>query len=95
MSLTGTKTAERVGEDLISDMVGQVRCRGGRRETSNLEKTGSVGKGVGEDGDSEETKAEAEGEQTSEGAGDGLERVSATTFSGQGMWTTELVNSAM
>ena len=47
-----------------------------------------------------ETKAEAEGEETGVGAGAGegsvygLERVSATMFSGPGTWTTELVNSA-
>ena len=41
-----------------------------------------------------------EGEETRAGTGageesvEGLERVSATTFSGPGTWTTELVNSA-
>ena len=47
-----------------------------------------------------ETKAEAVGEETragveaAEGSVDGLERVSATMFSGPGMWTKELRNSA-
>ena len=41
---------ERVGEDLISAMEGQVSCRGGRKFTSNLEKTGSASKGGGKDG---------------------------------------------
>ena len=71
---------------------GQEICNGGRRETSNPDTSEEGGKG--------ETKAEAEGEEP--GAGmeavetsvDGLERVSATTFSGPGTWTTELVNSA-
>ena len=36
-----------------------------------------------------ETKAEADGG----GMGEGLERASATMFSGPGTWTTELVNS--
>ena len=56
---------------------------------------------MSEEGESGETKAEAEGEETGAGveAGersvDNLERVSVTTISGPGMWTTELVNSAM
>ena len=47
-----------------------------------------------------ETKAEAEGEETEAGmeavetSVNGLERVSATTFSGPRTWTTKLVNSA-
>ena len=49
-------------------------------------------KGGRGDCDGGKTKAEAEG--AGAGAGEGLERVSATTFSGPGMWTTELVNSA-
>ena len=57
---------------------------------------------MSEEGESGETKGEAEGEETRAGVGvgagersvDGLERVSATRFSGSGMWTTELVNSA-
>ena len=53
-----------------------------------------AGKGRGRYGDGKETRLEAEGGETREGAGEGLERVSATTFSGPGMWTTELVNSA-
>ena len=71
---------------------GQEICKGGRRETSNPD--------TSEEGGNGETKAEAEGEETGAGkeAGetsvDGLERVSATTFSGPGTWTTELVNSA-
>ena len=52
-----------------------------------------------EDGNGE-TKGEAEGEETGVGVGaeegsvDVLETVSATMFSGPGMWTTQLVNSA-
>ena len=71
---------------------GQEICNEGRRETSNPDTL--------EEGRKGETKAEAEGEEP--GAGmeavetsvDGLERVSATTFSGAGSWTTELVKSA-
>ena len=44
LSLTGTETTERVEEDLITATDGQISCRGGRRDTSNLEKTGTVGK---------------------------------------------------
>ena len=57
------------------------------RETSNPD--------TSEEGDNGETKAEAEGEETGAGmeAGetsvDGLENVSATTFSGPGTWTTQ------
>ena len=71
---------------------GQEICNEGRRETSNPD--------TEEEGRNGETKAETEGEETRAGmvAGErsvnGLERVSATTFSGQGTWTTELVNSA-
>ena len=50
-----------------------------------------MGKGGGEGGDGGETRAEAEGGV----AGEGLERESATTFSGPGMCTTELVNSSL
>ena len=72
--------------------LGQKICNGGRRETSIPD--------TSEEGGNRETKAEAEGEEP--GAGmeavetsvDGLERVSATLFSGPGTWTTELVNSA-
>ena len=46
------------------------------------------------DGEGGETRAEAEGGDTGLRAGEGLERVSATTFSGPGTWTMELVNSA-
>ena len=73
-------------------MKGQEICNGGRRETSNPDTSEEGGQG--------ETKAEAEGEETRAGmdAGerpvDGLERVSATTFSGPRTWTTKLVNSA-
>ena len=58
------------------------------------------GRGTSEEGGNGETKAKAEGEETRAGmeavetSVDGLERVSATTFSGPGMWTMELVNSA-
>ena len=71
---------------------GRRSAKEGRRETSNPD--------TSEEGGNGETKAEAEGEETGAGkeAGetsvDGLERVSATTFSGPGTWTTELVNSA-
>ena len=73
---------------------GQEICNGGRRETSNPD--------TSEEGGNGETKAEAEAEGEETGAGmeagersvDGLERVSATTLSGLGMWTMELVNSA-
>ena len=48
------ETRERVGEDLISVTDGQDSCRGGRRDTSNLEKTGSDGYGRGTVGKAEE-----------------------------------------
>ena len=71
---------------------GQEICNRGRRETSNPDTLA--------EGGNRGTKAEAEGEEP--GAGmeavetsvDGLERVSATTFSGPGTWTMELMNSA-
>ena len=66
---------------------------GGRRETSNSEKTGSEASG-GEEGEGRETRAEAEVAGSVCGAGEGLERVSATTLSGPGTWTKKLVNSA-
>ena len=75
---------ERVGEDLISATDGQVSCKGGRRDTSNLEKTGSEVNGGGMDGESGEARAEAEGGLIGERAEEGLERVSATTISGPG-----------
>ena len=71
---------------------GQEICNGGRRKTSNPD--------TSEEGGNGETKVEAEGEEAGAGmeAGersvDGLERVSATTFSGPGMWTMETLNSA-
>ena len=71
---------------------GQEICNGGRRETSNPD--------TSEEGGNGKSRAEAEGEEPRAGmeavetSVDGLERVSATTFSGPGMWTTELVNSA-
>ena len=55
---------------------------------------------MSEEGENGETKAVAEVEETEAGVGagersvDGLERLSATTFSGLGMRTTDLVNSA-
>ena len=55
-----------------------------------MEKTGSEASGKGREGEGRETRAEAEGV----GAGKGLERVTATTFSGPWTWTRELVNSA-
>ena len=76
----------------MSWMEGQEICKGGRRETSNPDML--------EEGKNGETKAEAEGEEPRAGmeavetSVDGLERVSATTFSGPGKWPTELVNSA-
>ena len=41
LSLRGMETTEREGKFCILEMEGQVSCRGGRRETSNLEKMGS------------------------------------------------------
>ena len=73
-------------------MEGQVICNGGRREISKPEITGMSEKGGDGDnwgGEFGETKAEADGG----GMGEGLERASATMFSGPGTWTTELVNS--
>ena len=55
---------------------------------------------MSEEGGNRETNEEAEGEEPEAGmeavemSVDGLERVSATMFSGPGTWTTELVNSA-
>ena len=73
---------------------GQECCIRGRREIS---KPGITG--LSEDDGSRETgksKAEVEGEETEAGAGagsdEGVERVSATTFSGPGTWITELTN---
>ena len=67
---------------------------GGRRETSNSEKTGSEASGGEKEDEGGETRVKAEGEGAGGRAGEGLERVSATTFSGPGTWTTELANSA-
>ena len=67
---------------------------GGRRETSNSEKTRSEASGGGKVGEGGETRAEAEGAGAGGGTGEDLERVSATKFSGPGTWTTELINSA-
>ena len=84
---------ERVGEAHISETERQVSFNGGRRETLKPEITGLSKEGrreswdgvdrVGESWDEveRETKEEAEGERT----GEGLDRASATTFSGPGM----------
>ena len=80
-ALRGTKTTEREGKDFISETEGQVSCNGGRREISKPGLTGSSVQDGGWDRDVGETKAEADVDE----AGDGLERVSATTFSGPGM----------
>ena len=72
--------------DFIWEMEGQVSCNGGRREILKPEITLSSVQDRLWIGDSVETKVEAEGT----GAGEGLERVSATTFSGPGAcWLTE------
>ena len=90
--LQGVQRPQREGDTFMFWTEGQEICNEGRREPSNPD--------TSEEGGYGETKAEAEGEEP--GAGmevvetsvDGLERVTATTFSGSGTWTIELVNSA-
>ena len=67
---------------------------GGRREASNSEKTRSEASGGGEEGEGRKTRAAAEGERAVGAVREGLERVSASMFSGPGTWTMELVKSA-
>ena len=76
-------------EKHISVTEGQVICNGGRREMSKPEITGTSEEG----GDGDNWGGEF-GETKAEGDGEGLDRASATMFSGPGTWTTELVNSA-
>ena len=49
---------------------------GGRRETSNSEKTGFEANGGGKEGEGGDTRAKAEGAGVGCGVGEGLERVS-------------------
>ena len=55
---------------------------------------GSEASGEGKDGEGGETRAKAERAEAGGGAREGLERVSASMFSGPGTWSMELVKSA-